>query len=294
MVMINTARLCAIIEQAICLFFQGTHRITVSTLSQINSLCECNILPKDLNLDLIKRMHKGALAKCASAQHAIPLHERAVFSVSNVMEFLCPFTFDESLLLEVSDAEFFIALALVTGHHVGESWVWQPSFYHERDGTLFYPAFKFHDDKIVKIGSMYKCLHSYLQIFRPQWLSGSCTPPAQRLWPNVEKMGSSIANILSHYLPGGTHRLLRRTYASILNALHAPVELIQRQLLHKCDEAIDNYVVIYGEDEAKDLCDIFSFTSPFTFMPDDCAQFMQPSPPRSFVPRSNVIDRISD
>ena len=69
---------------------------------------------------------------------------------------------------------------------------------------------------------------------------------------------------LQHYLPAAppgaeeiTHRLLRRTYASVLNAVKAPVDLIKRQLLHESIDAVDNYVVIYGDQDVSDFCKNF-------------------------------------
>ena len=96
------------------------------------------------------------------------------------------------------------------------------------------------------------------QIFKPHWRYG--VAPAKRLWPDVTSMGVAIAKALQRYLPAvprgsenWTHRLLRRTYASILHALHAPETLIQRQLLHECADAIDNYVVLYSDEDRATL-----------------------------------------
>ena len=74
--------------------------------------------------------------------------------------------------------------------------------------------------------------------------------------------------------------------AEQLNAVKAPVDLIKRQLLHESIDAVDNYVVIYGDQDVSDLQELFSFSGPFSFMPDDCGAFMKPSEPRSFIPKA--------
>jgi hypothetical protein len=280
-----------LVQQAVCQFFQSGVRITPSHLSQINSLSDCRILPVGMDLGFIKRMHKGAMS-ASPPTSTVDLHERAVLPAVNVMEFLLPFSLQEDLLREVTDEEFFIALSIATGHHCGESWMWQVSFYKPSTGELFYPAFKFHSDKIIKIGCVYQCLESYIDKCRPQWRLSN-VPPAQLIWSSQAQMAASIAKTLQHYLPAAppgaeewTHRLLRRTYASVLNAVKAPVDLIKRQLLHESIDAVDNYVVIYGDQDVSDLQELFSFSGPLSFMPDDCGAFMKPSEPRSFIPKA--------
>ena len=77
-------------------------------------------------------------------------------------------------------------------------------------------------------------------------------------------MAASIAKTLQHYLPAAppgaeewTHRLLRRTYASVLNAMKAPVDLIKRQLLHESIDAVDNYVAVFMEIKMCLICKNF-------------------------------------
>ena len=132
--------------------------------------------------------------------------------------------------------------------------MWLPHFYEDSTSIMFYPKFKFHGDLLVPIGCCYKGLDTYINKFKPHWRYG--VAPAKRLWPDVTAMGVAIAKALQRYLPAvprgsenWTHRLLRRTYASILHALHAPETLIQRQLLHECADAIGNCVVLYSDED---------------------------------------------
>ena len=45
--------------------------------------------------------------------------------------------------------------------------------------------------------------------------------------------------------------------ASVLHAIGAPQPLIERQLIHQSDGAVDSYVVLYSDAEKQDLTDIF-------------------------------------
>ena len=282
----------ALVEEAVAIFMQVT-AVTPSHHSHIKALQEMGVLPGDQTART-KRMHKGAvqLRHTPGDPGKLPLHERIVLPAAVVLQLINPFF--EDPVQEIEDSAFFVVLAVLTGHHLGESWAWFPGFYEPVSTELYYPAFKFHPEASVPVGSVYAVLHAYVEAHRPGWLSG-LTPPARRIWPTLPAFGQAVARAMQQHLPAPapgdenwTHRILRRTYASVLHAIGAPAALVSRQLLHHSDEAIESYVVLYNEGDAQDLKDIFGVRNGlgYTFMPRDYADFMKPTQPRVFVPNT--------
>ena len=240
---------------AVTVMLQTAKAVSAGTGSHLAALQTMGVLP--VAADFMKTLHKGALRIQPPAVQDVPLHQRLVLPPDALFSLFEPLS--QTPPLEVSDAHFFVCLALATGHHCGESFFWQPGFYAPESTLLYHPAFKFHGDVFVPAAGVYKLLHEYVLTHKQAWLS-AYAPPARRVWRSAAALGAAVAAELRGLLPppppsgeNWTHRILRRSMASVLHAIGAPQPLIERQLIHQSDGAVDSYVVLYSDAEKQDL-----------------------------------------
>lgn len=222
--------------------------------SHLKFWVDCTVLPDLYQVLLIKRM-MTATKNFASTQQ---LHKRLYLPPAIMMKL-----FDPVCGVSMHDVDFeqyFVLLSLCTGHHAGESFMFNlSSDIRSESAEVLVHAFKFNTNGNWKpCNQMLLMLCGAAMNSKLKVLDKNIDPAdafaATNLYSSENALATAVNNWLAknvilptdfmkQYSEKLTHRILRRTFASILHVLEWPFKAICYILNHASELAVKNYVV---------------------------------------------------
>ena len=146
--------------------------------------------------------------------------------------------------------DIYIMLGLLTGQHLAESYNFSWKLYF--DGALMtWPPFKHRKEETkLPVSTAFVKLYNFVKHHFPEWFMD--TPIAHALWPTSSDLATAVTarlqtckdndQIFRGYSETLSHRILRRTFASILHHFQCSHKTISTLLNHNSKKAVASYV----------------------------------------------------
>ena len=220
-------------------------------------------------LPSIQRMLLSRMVKGVSKQFALTndLSNRIYVPPEVIMNLFKPLVNSKSVLEDIPFEQFFTMLALATGHHLGESFSFNLIDDVRTDtAEIHIKKFKFIKKSVWKPASplliqlVNAAVNSGLRVLN-HGADPAAIYDAANIFGDEVKFASAMNNYLKQLpMPPGflekyntviTHRILRRSYATILHTLQIPYNALCYVLNHDSRKAVMNYVVKMADSDVE-------------------------------------------
>ena len=155
----------------------------------------------------------------------------------------------------IPPVDIYIILGILTGQHLAESYdfCWK-LHYNGQLKMMTWPPFKHRKETTeLPVSPAFHILYTYVQEKFPTWFGD--TPIAHALWSTCSDFAKSVTERLQYckdedqifrgYSETLSHRILRRTFASILHHFQCSHKTISTLLNHNSKKAVASYVSLF-------------------------------------------------
>lgn len=222
-----------------------------SVYSHLIHFIEAGIIPKSLvqmsHMKLLSHSIKSETHGTPSIAYRLLMPPQALLQIYHHIQ--------DDTTLPLLPIEIYILLGIFTGQHLAESYnfCWKLHF-DEHKSVMTWPAFKHRTEEAhLPVSIAFTKLHDYVKRHFPSWMTD--TPIAHALWPARSDLSKQTTDRLADckqnddifrgYSETLSHRVLRRTFASILHHFQCSHKTISHLLNHNSKKAVASYVSLF-------------------------------------------------